>query len=223
MREGKIYFPNDSHRVAITGRTGSGKTLAAIWHLSGQPFEKKPWVMINTKGDPHLNAIESMPGCVNLSLSDSVGKRGIFSIQPRPDQLEELDTFLWRIWARGNCGVFADEGYMIGNIPSFNALLTQGRSKRIPMMVLSQRPVWLSRFVFSEADFYQIFNLNHREDRKKVGEYVRDLYADYMLPDYHSLWYDVGRDQVNIFAPVPSRDVILDTFKARLSPRKILV
>lgn len=219
----EIDFPNDTQRLACTGRTGSGKTVAACWHLSGQPFDRKPWVIINTKGDPMLNEIGTMPNVTHLDLNGNVGKRGLYMIAPRPDQEELLDAFLWRIWARGNCGVYGDEGYMIGPIPSFNALLTQGRSKHIPMIVLSQRPVWLSRFVFSEADFYQVFNLNHREDRKKVAEYVRDLDPDYHLADYHSIWYDVARDQVSVFRPVPPRDVILGTFKARLQPRKVLV
>jgi hypothetical protein len=216
-------FPNDTQRVAIIGRTGSGKTQAGIWHLSGQKFDRKPWLVINTKGDPLINDISTMPGVTNCDLNASVGKRGIYVVQPRPDQKDELDKFLWRIWARGNCGIYIDEGYMVTGIDSFDAMLTQGRSKHIPMIVLSQRPVWMSRFVFSEADFYQLFNLNLLDDRRKMAEYIRELDPEYHLPEYHSVWYDVAEDHVIQFAPVPSRERILETFKARLTPRKVLV
>lgn len=215
-----VNFPSDTQRVAIIGRTGSGKTQAGIWHLSGQRWDRKPWLVVNTKGDPLINEIAAMPGVSTIDLKASVGKRGIYVIQPRPDQKEELDKFLWRIWARGNCGVYVDEGYMVTGIDSFDAMLTQGRSKHIPMIVLSQRPVWMSRFVFSEADFYQLFNLNLLDDRRKMAEYIRDLDPQYQLEEYSSIWYDVAEDSVSLFSPVPPREVILETFKRRLLPKK---
>lgn len=217
-----VNFPGDTHRLAIVGRTGSGKTVAAAWHLSGQPFHKKPWVIVNTKGDALLNKIGELPNVHHIGLNEKVGKRGLYIIAPRPDQQEQLDAFLWQIWARENCGVYIDEGYMVGKIPSFNALLTQGRSKKIPMIVLSQRPVWLSRFVFSEADFYQVFWLNDERDRETVQAMV-PFPMERRLQEYHSYWYDVGTDQVAIFGPVPPTDTILETFSSRLHTRKLLV
>ena len=44
---------------------------------------------------------------------------------------------MWEIWKRGGIGVYVDEGYMVGNNnPAFRAILTQGRSKEIPAIVL---------------------------------------------------------------------------------------
>lgn len=164
-----------------------------------------------------------MPGSNNIGLNASVGKRGLYFIMPRPDQKSELDAFLWRIWARGNCGVYIDEGYMVTGIDSFDAMLTQGRSKHIPMIILSQRPVWMTRFVFSEADYYQLFNLNLLDDRRKMAEYIRDLSPEYHLEEFNSIWYDVAEDRVSLFRPVPPRELILESFKRRLQPRKIFV
>ena len=42
------------------------------------------------------------------------------------------------------------------------------------MITLSQRPVWLDPFILSEAEYYQVFRLNHKNDRKKVEEFIPD-------------------------------------------------
>jgi hypothetical protein len=61
------------------------------------------------------------------------------------------------VWAQENTGIYIDEGYMLGvRNPALNACLTQGRSKRIEMMILSQRPVWMSKFVFSESNYLRL-------------------------------------------------------------------
>jgi hypothetical protein len=102
----------------------------------------------------------------------------------------------------------------------FNACLTQGRSRRIPMIVLSQRPVWLSRFVFSEADFFQVFDLTHIKDMDKVAEYIRDddrKQLEAPLKDFHSFYYDVGKRRLETFGPVPKSDKILRDIDLRLA------
>jgi hypothetical protein len=108
---------------------------------------------------------------------------------------------------------------MFDKSAAFNALLTQGRSKNIPLITLSQRPVWLSRFVFSEADFFQIFWLNDTRDRKTVNSFT-PFSLEKRLPDYHSFWYNVGRDTTNVLAPVPEASVLLETFHQKLKPQK---
>ena len=162
----EIRLPDDSHRITIVGRTGSGKTVAGLWHLSKRDFLSMPWVIIDYKTDKNINSIK---GAKNLSLKDTPKKPGIYIVHPLPGQDEEITEFLWKIWARENIGLYVDEGYMIGSNPAFEALLTQGRSKNIPMIVLSQRPAWISRFVFSESDFFQEFHLNDKRDRKTMS------------------------------------------------------
>ena len=112
---------------------------------------------------------------------------------------------------------------MVPDQEAFQAILTQGRSKEIPAIILTQRPVWISRFVFSEADFYAVFHLNDRRDQKSVAEFTPntplwDLTS--RIPDYHFRWYDVSGDYSTQMQPVPDRDMILETFEKRLSVRK---
>ena len=211
----KIRLPNSRQRIAIVGRTGSGKTQAAAWHLSRQAIDKMPWVIFDYKRDDLLNAI---PRAEHIGLEVPIHP-GVYITHPLPSQESQVENYLWKLWQKENVGVFVDEGYMIGDNPAFNALLTQGRSKRIPMIVLSQRPVWMSRFVFSEADFYQVFHLNDKRDKKTIEAFVpADLSS--RLPDYHSHYYDVGRNALHRFSPVPGEGEILQTFADKLPARR---
>ena len=206
-------LPNDTQRLAIVGRTGSGKTQAAAWHLSNRSYDKMPWIIFDFKYDTLLNEID---GVQELKLGQIPKKPGLYIVHPMPDQEDEVDDYLIKIWANENIGVYIDEGYMIKDRRALRSILTQGRSKHIPMIILSQRPVWLSRFVFSEADFYQIFWLNDQRDRKTLAAFVPfDMHEK--LENYHSIYYDVGNDKLYRWQPVPDKETILATFDRRLT------
>lgn len=214
--EDTLRLPNSRQRIAVVGRTGSGKTVAALWHLSNANFDAMPWVIIDFKTDENINSIEKAQ---YITADDNPTRPGIYILQPAPG--EDITYFLERIWMRGNTGVYIDEGYMMGenkNVEQrFKTLLTQGRSKRIPMIVLSQRPAWISRFVFSEADFFQVFHLNDNRDQKTVEAFLPSG-AFIRLPDYHSIYYDVGKNSLRYLAPVPSEDEIVQKIGERLKP-----
>jgi hypothetical protein len=203
-----MRLPNDSQRIAIVGKTGSGKTRAGCWHLSNRSFRSMPWVIFDFKRD---DLIARIP-CQEIPVGTKIPtKPGVYVVRPMPDQEEEVEAMLWAIWAKGNTGLYFDEGYMIGDSGALRAILTQGRSLKIPVIILSQRPVWLSRFVFSEADFFQIFWLNDQRDRKTLLSFLPPK-VDGRLPDFHSWYYDVGKDKLDVLMPVPSDDVILSAF-----------
>lgn len=213
----RTVWPGPSDRTAIVGRTGSGKTVAGAWHLSGKDFNSQPWFALNTKGDPLLNQIAAIEGVKSLEIEQPVpNEPGLYIINTRPDQGIEIDTFLGRMWERQNCGLYVDEGYMLDVIDNFNALLTQGRSRNCPIIVLSQRPAWISKFVFSEADFVQLFNLQIQDDRKKIGQLV-PVDKDYRLRKHHSYWYNVGDDTLVELQPVPPPAAILSRFRAKFA------
>jgi hypothetical protein len=218
-------LPNDTQHLLELGRTGSGKTVAGLWHLSQRSFDTKPWVIFDTKGDENIEKIGRIDGVKHIRLSDNLSKNGLHIVRPRPNQQEEIDAFLWRVHQRNNVGLYFDEGYMVGKSDALDALLTQGRSKRIPIIILSQRPAWLSRFCFSEASFYQVFQLIDRRDRVTVQQFIPKDRADMdiPLPAYNSLWYDVKQDRALQFSPVPPSDAILLTIRQRLQPRRIAI
>lgn len=209
----KPRFPNDAQGLAIVGATGSGKTQTMAWHLSGRSYTEMPWCVFEFKGDELLNSIE---GAQHLNTSSEVPtKPGLYIIHAQPEDPNMEDQML-KIWENGNTGVCVDEGYMVPrNSKGFRYILTQGRSLHIPWIVCSQRPVWMDRFVFSEAQFFQVFRLQHNKDLKNVNEFIPyDL--DRRLPEYYSYYYDVGKNQLDVLSRAPDADAILDTFDTRL-------
>jgi DNA helicase HerA-like ATPase len=217
--DNSIRLPKSSQHLAIVGRNGSGKTQAGLWHLSNMPFDRRPYVAIDFKGDEHINAIE---GARHISMGDPIPRAaGIYVIHPTPQDAKNgtLDEWLWKIYERENTGLWIDEGYMLGDSSAFETLLTQGRSKHIPIMTLTQRPVWVSRFVFSESMYYQIFALNDRRDKKTVESFV-PVSMDSRLPEFHSWYYDVGRDRLTGLKPVPSETEILAAIDLKLQAIK---
>lgn len=219
-----ILLPNDTQRLSIVGATGSGKTIAALWHLSMRNFDSMPWVIYDYKWDESINEID---GAIPLDLNAPLPTNpGIYIVHPRPDEYDSVEAHMWKIWERTNIGIYIDEGYMVsdGNRVNkgFRAILTQGRSKRIPLIVLSQRPVWMDRFVFSESEFFQIFRLQHRKDLNAVNEFI-PFNISKRLPEYQSYYYQVPTDQIVVLQPVPDRDTILDTIEAKLKKiRKVV-
>lgn len=212
-----IRLPNNSQRLALVGRTGSGKTQALVWHLSKKNINTFPWIIFNWKEDDLINSI---PFSTHIELSDDLKKikSGIFIVTPTPGQAEEVDDLLLRIWQKEGIGIAVDEGYMIGSSDAFNACLTQGRSKHIPMIVCSQRPVWMSKFVWSESDFIQAFDLTVDDDKDTIRKYAPiDLYQD--IPDYWSWYYDIGRKQKYLLKPVPTSEKILSVLESKLKKK----
>lgn len=211
-----MLLPNDHQRLTIYGQTGSGKTVAGLWHLSQRSYTRRPWLLFDFKGDEHIAQIPSLE---EVSPGASVPKhRGVYVTRPVPEvDDDKVEAMMWDIWKQERTGVFIDEGYMIGRKNSaFKALLTQGRSKSIPLITLSQRPVWMSRFTISEADFHQVFFLADEADRDIVQRFIPHEMPERRLPRFHSYYYDVGNDRFTGLKPVPEPAEILDTFESRL-------
>jgi len=205
--------PGDDQRLVIVGRTGSGKTQAGAWQLAMRDFHAMPWLILDYKRDALLNSI----GAQELPLGKIPKKPGLYITHPLPTEGEQVEDLLWKVWQNENIGLFVDEGYMLGNSAAFRALLTQGRSKKIPMIILSQRPAWLTQFVFSEADYYQVFHLNNREDRKKLENYMGETFKlSASMQDYQSQYYIVAQDRGMILTPAPGQTRIRQTFRAKL-------
>ena len=213
-----FYLPKPDERLSIIGRTGSGKTQAGAWVLSEACYDKMPYIIIDYKGDALLNSIERLQ---EIDVNGKIPKKaGLYIVHPPVGDQETIDAFLRRIWEQENTGVFFDEGYMIHpRSPFLNAILTQGRSKRVPAITLTQRPVFCSKFVLSEADHFAIFHLNTAQDIKTVKGFVPGDF-DEMLPQYHCRWYSVKNHEMFTLKPVPSADDILQRFDDRLGINK---
>lgn len=218
-------FPTSADRQTVCGRTGSGKTVAACWNLSNRNFRSAPWLVFNHK---HTALIDNIEGAQHVDLGYMPKKPGLYVYHPVPENDdEEVTKLLWKVYARGNTGVYCDETTMINpRDPAMRALLTQGREKKIPMIMATQRPVGLSRYAISEADFFQVFQMTDDKDIERVREFIPLDLKYWMktraneqprLGAYHSLWYDVKQNYLFRMAPVPTEQKILEIFDSALN------
>lgn len=222
-------LPTNQQQTMIVGRNGTGKSTAGLWLLScyieNNALDHGAWVIFDAKGEELIREIARIPGVNNITLADTPPKKGLSILRGTPDDMssDAMEGFLGRIHARGKCGLMFDEGYTFdARSKMLRNIYTQGRSLRIPIITLSQRPSWLCRFAFSEASFYMIFPLNDADDRREVRRFA-PVDMDKRLADYHSWWYDVGKNSVTEFSPVPPGDVILDKFDTSIRPPKLVI
>jgi hypothetical protein len=213
-------LPNETQRLAVLGRTGSGKSQLGVWALSMSPFDRQPYTVIDWKGE---QLIADSDRIREIKLGEVPKQPGLYVVRPLPGDEDKLEAWLWKLWSAERQGLYIDEGYSISpRSPALQAILTQGRSKRLPVIALSQRPSWISRFILSEADFFAVFQLNDKNDRQRIQALTpkERMNVDERLEPYHCNWYDVGQDEVFKMKPVPDAQTILDRIDTRLSPKR---
>lgn len=208
-------FPGGDNRTTIIGATGTGKSTCGLWLLSHQRFERRPWVAIDFKREEIFDKI-GFPPVRQISLDDPAPKKpGVYLVSPIPGDADRLERFLWRIWQRENVGLYVDEAALMPEGDAFPAMLQQGRSKRLPVIACTQRPVGVARGLFSEASFVCVYKLVDKRDYKIVEGFVPvDLSRP--LPLHHWIWWDNQRHMQLAMAPVPPPDEIADRLNNRI-------
>lgn len=222
----QIRLPDNTKRTTILGRTGAGKTVFAAGLLSRSDFVSQPWVIIDYKDDELIRDICEDNKIPQITPKDKVPtKPGLYVMRPMPKVDDALlEQWLFKVHATENCGLYVDEGYALPQADAFDIILTQGRSKRIPVISLYQRPVYMSRFAVAQADFFAVFEQNDERDLKTTKQFVTHAVSPTgqkitvydRLPPHHCLWHDVGRGVANVLAPAPPPEQIRETFAARL-------
>lgn len=226
-----VRGPTDQQRTLIIGRTGSGKSQFAIALLSTRNWDEMPWIIIDYKGEDLIDDILKVNKrryTVLKPTDKAPSEPGLYYMRPKPKVDDpDVEAFLWRVHAKGHCGLFIDEGYALPQKDAFDVILTQGRSLYIPVICLYQRPVWMSRFAVAQADYIACFEQNDERDLKVSASFVKPAKTEggiisvfSELPPYYCLWYDVGRGISTVLRPAPDRQSIIDTFTRRLRPTK---
>lgn len=212
--------PREDEHMMIVGRNGTGKTQAGLYWLSKRSLQSKPWYVLDYKREELLNSI---PRVRYIDFKETPSQPGLYVLQSGPDPDLQDATELWmrRVWQKmidgEPSGVFVDEGYMLPpRSASFSALLTQGRSKRNPVMTLSQRPVRVDRTAITEATHLVAFDLNDRRDHKSLEESAPTGLMQISVPPYHARWYNVKRNKTWIMKPVPEADEIMEAINDQL-------
>lgn len=212
-------------RGMIIGQTGSGKTIGALVHM--QATDLYPVIILDTKGEPAFNDIaddgdEETPPEETIIYNDGESfvkqwfkkRQPEYSIvRPTPAEMsdaEQLDSILTRIYdTNKKCLVYIDEAYQwhvngrAGN--GLIGLLTRGRSKGMSVLMSTQRPMWVSRFCFTEAQKFYIYRLSDKRDHKSIAEYIPDFAEKKVAQKHYFHYYDNSQDEKGIryFSPVP--------------------
>jgi len=242
-----VRGPTDQQRTIVIGRTGSGKSQFAISLLSTRNFDEIPWVFIDYKGEDLFDDIRKATGGYKWGAikvldvdDDPPTTPGLYYMRPRVviDDVS-VNNFLRKCYDqkrgpigsrhRGHIGIMVDEGYALPQKhgSAFDVILTQGRTLYIPVIVLYQRSVWMSRFAVAQADFVAVFAQMDERDIKTSASFVKPAKGENgesisvftALPPYYCLWYDVGAGSSSVLRPAPDAKTIIGTFKRRLSPR----
>jgi len=211
-------LPGASDRTVVIGPTGSGKTIGAAWILSRQRFDKRPWVALDFKNEELWDLVGSPP-MRDLKLGAMPGKTGFYRMAVRPGQEDQLEDWLWKVWGKENIGLFVDEVSLIPQKAAFKAILRQGRSKRIPVISCTQRPVDCDREVFSESQFRMFYGIEDPRDWLVIKGLFKHGDVEKPLPPYWSYWYDAKNKTCLTLRPVPPPDEIAKTLRA-LVPRQ---
>jgi DNA helicase HerA-like ATPase len=220
-------LPARDEHTTVVGRNGSGKTMLGAFLLSMQNLKDETWLVLDYKGE---EIFQSLANARHIGFSDVPDEPGLYILSSRPDLEERTENWMWRVWEHERVGLFVDEAYMLPQFQkgAFQAILTQGRSKRIPTLTLTQRPVRVTPFAFSEASHVAVFDLNAKADRKTVEDRTGEgfmtwrppEFPDVRLPRFHSRWYAVKSDSRYVVRPVPEAGKIIAAIDGQLTPKR---
>ncbi len=197
-------------RAIISGRTGSGKSTLACWFLSRSNFR---WIIVNPKWTSAYKNLSGSTILKNLSIKE-IDKKikqyqylilNIGGIEAQPEILDEFIGILHEGYR--DIGLCIDELYAVHHNGRAGEglinFLTRGREFRQSFLGLTQRPAWLTKFLYSECDYLGIMALNLLDDRKRLYEQIgRDTILK-SLPPQKWYWYDVNKDNLRLFSPIP--------------------
>lgn len=218
----QFRLPTSDEHITIVGRNGSGKSQFGYWVLSERDLRNETYYVTDYKRE---TLFQSLHNAKRISFRDTPAEPGLFILEARPDQEREVEDWLWRVYEGTDTGLFVDEGYMLPQIPrgAFQAILTQGRSKRIPVTTLTQRPVRVSPFAFSEASHIVVFDLNRKKDWQTIEEMTPEGFSEWVpaefgdeLPRFHARWFAVKEKASFAVRPVPDAAELVAKIDAML-------
>lgn len=205
-------LPGGTDRTVVIGMTGTGKTVFGAFILSKQRWNERPWVWIDFKDEELIDKIGTPP-VQEITLSTIPKKPGLYRLRVSPRDNDALEDWLWRVWQKGNVGIFCDEVSLMPKQEAFKAVLRQGRSLRIPVIACTQRPVDCDREVFSEANFVSVFRVKDRRDYKIIQEFTGNAAIERPLKEHWSYWYDAKQNSLLTLRPCPPPDMVAKSLR----------
>lgn len=198
-------------RVAICGQSGSGKSTLARRYLAASPYH---WVILNPKWSRAFSTLRQDNGAAVRPLYRIDRDKTIRSLRKNRFTIlnfdrnwdhEAMDWLIVELTDRfENIGICVDELYTIHKNaqagPGINGLITRGRELRQSFLGCTQRPAWVSKFVFSEADVVVEFRLALRQDRKFIYENTGSPEAMVQREGHDFAYFDVAQGKTTIYS-----------------------
>ena len=188
-------------RLSLMGRSGSGKTYLGRWFMARSGLK---WVVLDTKHDPAFDKYVAKGGLLTMQeIARAFKERTIVVVRPNGPENKPpiLDAYLNDLHeAFENFGINIDETYQVAlgsrPGPGLTGLITRGRVRGQAVICGSQRPSWVPRFCFSEANYFAVMSLNTEDDREKITSFTGDERMMEKLAQRKWWWYNVGDDEL---------------------------
>ena len=177
--------------LAVAGDTGTGKT-----YLISKIVQLRQYVVFfRTKSDEI-----KLDGFRKVRSADAMDGNYATRLLLDPihsHQLREGYEMLERAWDQGGWTIVVDEEWYVEKMlklgPLVERLLTQGRSKKISVVVGMQRPSQISRFILSQATHLFTFRMEGRDMQiMKESTTPRILEPLNALKKYEFVYYHRG-------------------------------
>lgn len=193
--------------VLIVGPRGSGKSTLAtylargwdrlvVYEPKGEPASWPPNSVVVRSPD---EAVRALPGRVVY-------------VPSRADQANlpaAWDRIMARLWdLGGHHGVIVHETQDVapsqGMGPAFSQVIRQGRyPRRIPVVLLTQRPAWISRLALSEPAHVFLFGLRNPDDLRTMAGVMDAPAQQLRLPvTEHAFYYRGPTGAPRLMAPL---------------------
>lgn len=147
--------------VAAVGDTGTGKT-----YLISKLVQLRQYVVV-LRTKPDDIKFEGFTKARRANALDDLYDTRILLTPEHSHQMREGYELLERVWQQGGWTVVIDELWYLEKLlklgPLAERLLTQGRSKRISVVVGMQRPAQISRFAISQCTHLFSFRVEGRD------------------------------------------------------------
>lgn len=220
---GKFRLRPDE-RWAIIGKSGSGKSVFARWIDYHYYAAHWPIVIVDPKkryvdaalGDEYAPAPDQTSIARPWKIAD-----GVFNPDARVQiylptfpALKDpiLDRLFFSLLDRGGVVLHIEDMTQVANENStptgLAALMTDGRTAEVPLLLLAQRPVGIPRNMIDQAENFAIFRLPDIDDRTRASKILGDKRVERIILPKRYFWYlHEGDDYPTKYAPLPLSEV----------------
>lgn len=200
-------IPSNRH-VLVCGMTGTGKSFLTEQYTKGYKYVVK----LDTKGETDerkafgesawdgLREGIDFTVCRHLHELDEIDTPKIIYVPDFEEQNDDtFDQFFRWIFERGNTILWIDELMSVGTVFKYprnlKRIYTQGRSKNVGVWACTQRPTGIPDCSLSNSNYFFVFDMSLKADRKKMAECTGVEEISQMPNGYNFWYYKLGNRQ----------------------------